>query len=312
MNIEERITRLERQNRFLKLAGAVAIILIAFLALVPSDRRTETQELIIKDIDGGVAAKLNRSGLWLKDGGMIRISDLNGDRVRLTKEGIVYYDEKGKPKPASSENKLSSSKSILTQKNSHLKGFEDEVISHGPLFEGGVISVEVDSLKKKPMRIETGSFRGLKYQIYYSDGSGSLQGNPDSTLDYDNRDKNWHIVCKIDKMDDSRWCYLSREDLILGIWKDGSYYVSVGYNHQPGSKISVRVDKNEPISALESKGFSSLQARKIIEQLKSGNTVLTRYQKWQYKADCDKSFTPDRFSEAWELLQVIYNSVEVN
>lgn len=163
------------------------------------------------------------------------------------------------------------------------------------------------------MRIEEGIYKGVKYRIYYSDGSGSVQGLPANTLDYvgDNIGTNWSIQCKLDKMDDTHWCSLDRGDLRVGIWKDGTPFVSVGSSHYPNSMIAVRVDKNKPISASEKTGFTKAQSAEIIEQLKKGSSILTRYQEWPYQRNKDTSIDLFGFPQAWEILQKIYSSVKV-
>lgn len=73
------------------------------------------------------------------------------------------------------------------------------------------------------MRIETGTYEGVKYRIYFSDGSGTIQGLPTNTLDYvgDKYGTNWSTQCRFDEMD-THWCSLNREDLQIGILKDGT------------------------------------------------------------------------------------------
>lgn len=190
------------------------------------------------------------------------------------------------------------------------ESLRDEVIENGPLFNGGVVSIPENPNVWPACRVETGTFKGAKYKIYYSDGSGRVQGlpegNPDSSIESD-----WCIYCYTDKMDDSRWCCLRRGNLTVGIRKDGSYFISIGHEHYPGSTIAIRVDKNEPISASESAGFSSHQVSVILDQLTTGNTLLTRYQEWPYQTNRDDCFSPYGFSQAWEILQVIYDSVRL-
>lgn len=194
----------------------------------------------------------------------------------------------------------------------------EEIIQvNSPLFQGGKIKCDVSfsykTLKNNERkRIETGILEGVKYRIHFSDGSGTVQGLPTSTLDYD-RDKygtNWSMSCKLDKMDDTHWCSLDREDLRVGIWKDGTPFVSVGNSHYPGSNIVVRVDKNEPITASEKTGFTKTQSLEIIGQLKKGSSVLTRYQKWPYQSNKDKSTELFGFLQVWAILQKLHESVE--
>lgn len=195
---------------------------------------------------------------------------------------------------------------------------EDELIKgNNALFQSGTITCNVSfdykTLKNnKRMRTETGSHDGIKYRIYFSDGSGTVQGLPTNTLDYvgDQHGTNWSTRCKRDEMDDTHWCALDRGDLRIGIWKDGTPFVSIGNSHYPNSDIAIRVDKNKPITASEKIGFTSAQSIEIIDQLKKGNSVLTRYQEWPYQSNKDKSLELFGFPQAWEILQKIHESAE--
>lgn len=187
------------------------------------------------------------------------------------------------------------------------------------LVEGGAISCRVDSSFSNPKayelsRVESGVYEGILYRIHYVDGSGTIQGDPSSTLDFikDLRLKNWGVKCYVDQIEDSKWCSLSKEDLTVGVWKDGSAFVHIGSSHYPRSSITVRTDKKQPISANESTGFSGSQARQIINELKSGEAAVTRYQEWPYQSNLDKKVDLFGFDEAWSLLNIVYQNIYVN
>jgi hypothetical protein len=159
-------------------------------------------------------------------------------------------------------------------------------------------------------KTENGSIKGVLYRTFYSDGSGSVQGLKTNTLDYvkDKYGTNWSISCKKDEMDDSRWCALDKGDLRVGIWKDGTSFISIGSEHYPNSSATIRIDKNKPITVSEKSGFTTAQSTEIIVALLSGISVLTRYQKWPYQSDIDNPTDLYGFPEAWELLNAIYKS----
>jgi len=189
---------------------------------------------------------------------------------------------------------------------------EERLAVDGTLFDGGVVSVSkmhnYTEDRDERHRIETGTFKGTRYRVYYSDGSGSVQGLPGNTLDVvrDTHGTNWEIRCSVDKMDDTRYCTLSRGGLTIGIWKDGSHFVSIGYQHYPGSDVTVRIDKNVPITAGENVGFSAAQVEAIVDQLQKGEMILTRYQKWPYQTNRDESCPVFGFAQAWEILHVVW------
>ncbi len=158
-------------------------------------------------------------------------------------------------------------------------------------------------------RREVGEFNGLKYRVFHSDGSGSLQGL--RTNDLSIRDKsrtNWSFRCKRDEFDDTHWCQVSREDLAVTIWKDKSIVVTVGAKHYPGTDVSVRIDSHDPHTAGEKTGFGTKVSQEILDELLAGESVMTRYQKWPYKRYIDQRVPLFGFTEAWALLNRIYNA----
>jgi len=201
------------------------------------------------------------------------------------------------------------------QRNLSIVDSNELITAQGPLLPGGKVVCKV-SLNSQTLRnnsrarTEEGVYKGIKYRIYYSDGSGSVQGLPSNTLDYihDEHRTNWSTGCKKDEMDDTRWCSLHKGDLQVLIWKDGSHSVGVGSNHYPGSSITVRIDKGRPISAAEETGFSKQQSESILGHLKKGVSVLTRYQEWPYISDKDKIIELFGFNEAWEILGIVYKA----
>tara|TARA_B110000238_G_scaffold9522_1_gene9697 strand:+ start:1698 stop:2477 length:780 start_codon:yes stop_codon:yes gene_type:complete len=166
-------------------------------------------------------------------------------------------------------------------------------------------------------KIESGSLNlsgrrnaNVKYRIYYSDGGGSVQGlktnNTWSSMGSSN--ENWGTGCYKDEMDDTRYCQLSKEGLAVGIWKDGSSFITIGHSHYPGSNVTLRIDKGKPIIKSEEHSFTNAQSDDIINALKSGKTVLTRYQEWPYQRNIDTSVDLYGFIEAWSLLNTLFNA----
>jgi|GEM_PF-1656676 len=195
----------------------------------------------------------------------------------------------------------------------------DEIIqsSNSLLPKGRIVckvSFDYKTLKNNQRyRVEEGIYKGIKYRIYFSDGSGTIQGLPTNTLDYvnDRHSTNWSTSCEKDLMEDTHWCQLHKEDLWVGIWKDKTPFVNIGSNHFPGSMMSIRIDKNKPISATEDRGFRKSEIDIIIEQLVKGDMVATRYKEWPYHGNIDKSFGLFGFSQAWEILHKIYDAASL-
>lgn len=193
----------------------------------------------------------------------------------------------------------------------------DEIISvKGPLLAGGKlyckVSYSVNAGANRRYRIEEGTYKGVRYRIYYTDASGSIQGLSTNTLDYvgDKYGSNWSTRCELDQVDDTRYCFLTKENLSIGIWKNGTYFAAIGYDHYPGSQITIRVDKNKPITANADTRFSRTQTLEIIKQLKIGSKVVTRYKEWPYKKNKDEAFGIYGFGQAWEILHKLYEAIE--
>lgn len=164
-----------------------------------------------------------------------------------------------------------------------------------------------DSTTNSKLRTEEGIYQDIKYRIYYSDGSGTIQGSKSSKLEYSIND-NWNTRCDFDGMDDSHWCSMQKGNIYIGIWKDGSSYIQIGSNNFPGTDILVRVDKNGPIKAKADPGYTTRQTDKLIAQFKTGNTALSRYIEWPHERNKDLSIDLYGFNQAWEILNIIYKS----
>ena len=189
----------------------------------------------------------------------------------------------------------------------------DELIkTNTPLFANGKITCLIGLNFRKmseneKLRIETGSFKNIKYMFYYSDGSGEIQGDKNSTLDTikDLSLTNWGTGCKVDGMADTHWCYITKKDFMVGVRKNGTPFIVIGRDHFPKSNIAIRIDQQTPISANAEDGFTSAQVSQIIEQLKSGGKALTRYQEWPYEKNKDYAMDLYGFAEAWEIINTV-------
>ncbi|HCU74492.1 MAG TPA: hypothetical protein DGS69_02350 [Acinetobacter baumannii] len=90
----------------------------------------------------------------------------------------------------------------------------------------------------------------------------------------------WSYSCKKDRFDNSKSCYLHNNDIGI-LLLNGSYLVSVGREHYPNSKASIKIDDNATITALN--GMFNKTSSAIITQLKKGKIAYTRYYEWPYQ-----------------------------
>lgn len=126
-----------------------------------------------------------------------------------------------------------------------------------------------------------------------------FEGSPYSDL------KDWYFVCERDKFNNSRICTLSKDDVMVMV-RDGKYSVLVGGNHFPRSKSAIKIDNNATIYGDE--GISQTP-KKVIEQLKQGKKVFTRYQEWPYQFNRDGETDLTGFSEEFEKMLEQYNQL---
>ena len=99
MGIEERLERLEKQNRRMKLVGGSVLVVAAALIVMacasPAPKALEGEELIIRDSDGKRRATIGVT----EDGSLLFFDDERGKRravLGVTKAGpiLALFDEK--------------------------------------------------------------------------------------------------------------------------------------------------------------------------------------------------------------------------
>ena len=150
-----------------------------------------------------------------------------------------------------------------------------------------------------PSKRVVGTLNGVAY-FYGENACAVFSATPDNNWRNLKGPGNWWIRCGKDAMEDFAYCDMTREDLAVSLYDDGRVFVIIGVNNYPGSKIAIRIDKGKPISG--EAGFVGNEARKIIEKLKAGKTVTTRYQEWPYRVNIDKTMNLYGLREALEFL----------
>jgi hypothetical protein len=74
----------------------------------------------------------------------------------------------------------------------------------------------------------------------------------------------------------------------------------VGSNTSPGSNVAIRVDDTPAFTGNEKAPFIGVNAQKVIDALKAGTRVTTRYVKWPQNTNVDASFELYGFDEAYD------------
>lgn len=105
----------------------------------------------------------------------------------------------------------------------------------------------------------------------------------------------WSIACNRDRMTDKKLCTLSPGDYGEGIYinykGDGRHLrVDTKENAFPLSYQTIRVDKNPASSAPASKLFTVQATDSLIDEMKNGTTVSTRYFDWPEDHSQDAEF----------------------
>lgn len=153
-------------------------------------------------------------------------------------------------------------------------------------------------------RVESGDLNGVKYRFWYADGSGTFAGTRGNSLSLTERTQsNWATRCVKDAMNDSVRCMATTRDLTLSVRKDGSYFVVIGSDHYPGTDVAIRIGKSIPVTASSEVQFRPPKSSQLLEQMRNGVTITTRYQEWPYKEYRDSTFELYGFDEVRSYLQ---------
>ncbi len=102
-NMEQRFSRLEKENRRMKLGGGVTLVVFAAIVLMgyalPEQKVLEAEKLIIRDADG-------KTRVWL-DKEILAFYDENGNLgFGLSEDSLGFWDENGEAGVALNDNGL--------------------------------------------------------------------------------------------------------------------------------------------------------------------------------------------------------------
>ncbi|HBC0018022.1 TPA: hypothetical protein JG871_003941 [Enterobacter hormaechei subsp. xiangfangensis] len=180
-------------------------------------------------------------------------------------------------------------------------------ILHGRrLLDGAKVTCNLDKSYKfdgkyELVAKESGTLNGKAMHFYRTDGSTTI-GEPGAN-------DSWSIGCKIDPMNDTKSCNMSNGDLF--IWRDKSgwsVFVSGG-DHYPGTSSSIRINGGKPFTTGDNDGmFSHAVSARIVDQLKGGAEVLTRYTDWPYNSYKDGTVDTTNVEAALNYLDLIYKN----
>lgn len=193
---------------------------------------------------------------------------------------------------------------FLDKRFSLSKNIEYKILSSylnkSPFIEGGEITCEVSSNiwnwdETTIMAVEHGSINGVSYNLYHSDGSGSVGYG----------DARWSLGCSVDVITGKKECTAYNSE--MHIYKSNSgYSIVVGSNHFPGKSAYIRVNDGKA-SSTSNKGYFQ-NASKIIASINNRSKVVTRHTEWPYDYVIDKQINTDNFSQVKYLLDRVFNN----
>jgi len=159
------------------------------------------------------------------------------------------------------------------------------------------------------VRQERGSYQGIGYRIFYTDGSGVIQGESGKPLDVADYQDNWRLKCRANLSDSLRRCVLQKGDLFIHRYQDGSFMVDVGSDKKSVSDMQVRIDNNEAVAANVQQGFTGEQTDLILEQMKTGKVIYTRYAGASNQWETEKTVNLFSYSRAADLVEIVASEI---
>lgn len=140
---------------------------------------------------------------------------------------------------------------------------------------------------------ESGTLNGHQMEFYHVDGSANVGG--------------WSIGCSRDAMSDVKSCHLSNSDLFILLYADGWSVLVSGEDHYPGTGSLVRINHGKPITTSDNDGlFSRAASKRIVENLKDGGEVVTRYTNWPYNTYTDNHVNTEQVETAIGYTQILF------
>ncbi|MCZ4676459.1 hypothetical protein O4O00_19045 [Citrobacter sedlakii] len=136
---------------------------------------------------------------------------------------------------------------------------------------------------------------GIKITIPHSGFAAEIDGGRDGG--------GWQLTCNIDKMDDSKTCYLLQKNLFI-FRNPSNYSVYIGAKQLSGSISKLRVDKGNVYEAIGDASFK--QSKEIAAEMLSGKTVLIRYTRLDDHMIVDEDIDLASFKVALDILDRAY------
>lgn len=151
---------------------------------------------------------------------------------------------------------------------------------------------------------EAGVFDGVEYRIFYSDGSGIIQGQSDVSLADSDVRNHWALTCRKNNSA-APTCTVSRANLQVTRLPGGDSKLTLGGDWATDSDILMRIDKHWAMEAQAATGFSNQQVMLILNQMVSGRSVDTRFHAAEKRHPTYKTLSLFGFKQALEIADQI-------
>lgn len=128
---------------------------------------------------------------------------------------------------------------------------------------------------------QTGSKDGVFYQISHLSSKGEISANEPGLSKEELRDhwQSWNVGCKKDIMDDTINCFAMLNQLFIMFYETHGAELTFIDPEEPRKEISnikVRIDKGA-VQSKESKTFSVVETKQILDSINEGSRVDIRY-----------------------------------
>lgn len=152
-------------------------------------------------------------------------------------------------------------------------------------------------------RFEQGVLQGAGYKVYYSDGSGVVQGARDQPLAGAGYADTWRLSC--DRTGPPFQCSLARGALVLQQAADGTRTLRIGSDPRAGTQLLLRVDTQWAVTAPAETGFTTEQTRTLLNQLRAGKSAAVGYHEASVRGVSNRTIPLFGFAQGLEILDTV-------
>lgn len=121
----------------------------------------------------------------------------------------------------------------------------------------------------------------------------------------------WHVSCKVDQMLGEKMCYamqMTAGGIVVGASDRGNWILRVpgGDKVYPGTPQLIRIDSRELF--IGNGRFKEL--KRIVEQMKTGNTLRTRWYGWPDKYEVNGTFSLSGFNDSLKYFDTYFRTAK--